>query len=559
MVNISAEEKKKYLAVFNSLVREFDNKKDIYKDVRDLIAIGTGGFDDDDEKATNVKYDKLLDSEHIEYINTLCSGLYGGLVNPSGQWFDILPSQPDLHNDYDALAYCYEIRRRLEFLFHATNFYQEFKRSCNEYPVYGYAPLLIEEDAKKIVRFTHFTCGEVYLGCDSKGEYNKLARHIDFTADQIVDAFGVDNCPRTVIEAYNQGDYETKFTVSSLICPNFYRNIKDKRNGNYKFVSLYWMAGDNNDASFLKKSGYKSNPIAVFYWDKKNDTQIYPLGIGETILGDVRELQATSYRSSKNEAYLNDPPMVIHSSLGRRPILPGSVFYTDGDPNKMATEMRRVNSYLQEIEEKKQRIKERIRKISRADVMMLFSSKDKDRMTAREVIAMTNEQTTLMGGVYLNAREALVKIFERVFDIGLRRGFFPEPPTSMMAGGLKVEFLSNLARAQKLAELGSLQDLLLYSQGIFQIAPESIDNFDTDKAFAKIVDTLALDTTLRRNPAQVQRIRQERAQQQQQQAAIEQQTEMAKAAKEASKAEIAPNNVLGQLLGQQEQENSLGM
>lgn len=553
MIKITTEEKKKYLSIFNSLEREFDKKKSIYKDIRDIIAIGTGFFDDDDEYSLNVKHEKLLDSEHIEYMNTLCSGLYGGLVNPSGQWFDILPTNPELHEDYDVLAYCYELRRRFEFLFHSTNFYQEFKRSCNEYPIYGYAPLLTEEDTEKVVRFTHFTCGEVFIGCDSFGNYNKLARHINFSSDQLVDAFGYDNLPKSAKQAYDSGDYETKFEVNSLICPNIFRNIKSGKNNNFKFVSLYWIAGDDNDVIFLKKSGYRQNPIAVFTWEKSNSLQVYPLGIGEAVLGDVRELQATSYRGSKNEAYLNDPAMVLHSSLGRKPILPGSVFYTDGDPQKMATEIRRVNSYLEEIENKKQRIKERIRKISRADIMMLFSSKDKDRMTAREVIAMTNEQTTLMGGVYLNARDALVKIFERVFSIGLRRGFFPKPPEAMGSGGLKVEFLSNLARAQKLAELGSLQDLLLYSQGIFQIAPEAIDNLDADRAFAKIVDTLAIDTTIRRNPIEVQRIRQQRSQQQQQQATLEQQSELAKAAKDASKAEVSQDNLLGQLMNQNEQ------
>lgn len=544
---VTEEEKKKYLAIFNSLNREFDIKKSIYKNVRDLIAIGTGSFDDDDETSKNVDNQKLLDSEHIEYTNILCSGLYGGLVNPTGQWFDILPSDPNLHDDYQALAYCYEIRKRLEFLFHSTNFYQQFRRTCNEYPIYGFAPLLIEEDSKKIVRFTHFTCGSAYIGCNKRGNYNKIARKIDLTSDQMVDYFGFDILPIQIKNAYEKGDYETKFTVYSLICPNIFRNIKNHKNNNFQFISIYWTSGENSDVIFLKKSGYRKNPLSVFTWEKSDDTQIYPLGVGESVLGDVRELQATSYRGSKNEAYLNDPPMVMHSSLGRKPMLPGSVFYTDGDPQKMATEIRRVNSYLEEIENKKQRIKERIRKITRADIMMLFSSKDKDRMTAREVIAITNEQVTLMGGVYLGARDALIKIFERIFDIGLRRDFFPEPPESMMTGGIKVDFLSNLARAQKLSELSSLQDLLLYSQGIFQIAPEAIDNFDTDKAFEKIVNTLALDTKIRRNPMEVQKMRQERAQQQQQQAAMQQQTEMAKAAKDASKAEISPNNLLGQI------------
>ena len=106
---LSREEKGKYLSIYKSLEHQFDLKKDRFKDIRQLIAIGTGAFTDDDENASDVDYTQLLDSQHLSYIRTLCSGLYGGLVNPAGQWFETLPSDPELHNDYECLAYCYEV------------------------------------------------------------------------------------------------------------------------------------------------------------------------------------------------------------------------------------------------------------------------------------------------------------------------------------------------------------------------------------------------------------------------------------------------------------------
>lgn len=547
---LTREEKGKYLSIYSSLEKNFDIKKDLFKDIRKLIAVGTGAFNDDDEYSSNVDYSELLDSQHIGYIRTLCSGLYGGLVNPAGQWFETLPSDPSLHNDYECLAYCYDVRKRFEFLFHTSNFYKEFKMTCDEYPVYGFAPLMIEEDPDRVVNFTHFTCGEAYLGCDFHGVYNKIARPLKMFADQMVESFGYDNLPMLVKRAYDNGDFETKFEVFNLICPNYYRNLDNHKNTNFKFVSLYWTIDDDNGKKFLKKSGYRDNPLSVFTWQKKHDAQIYPAGMGEYLLGDVRELQATSYRSSQNEAYLNNPAMVMHSSLGRKPILPGSTFYTDGDPSKMAAEIRRVNSYLQEIEDKKLKIKERIRELSMADVMMLFASKDKNRMTAREVIAILNEQTNLLGGIYLNAKDALTRIFERCFAIGLRKGFFKEPPEVMQQAGIKVEFLNQMARAQKAAELGSLQDLFTYAVPLFQVKPDAIDNLDGDKAFDMIVKSLAIDSTIQKNPVLVQQMREERAMQQQQMAQAQQMEQMAKAAKSASGAEIKPNNLLGALAGE---------
>lgn len=546
---LSREEKGKYLSIYKSLEEQFDKKKDRFKDIRQLIAIGTGAFTDDDDNSSDVDYTQLLDSQHLSYIRTLCSGLYGGLVNPAGQWFETLPSDPALHNDYECMAYCYDVRKRFEFLFHTSNFYKEFKMTCDEYPVYGFSPLLIEEDHDRVVSFTHFTCGEVFLGCDAHGVYNKMAHPIKMFADQMVDVFGFKNLPTRIQNAYEKGNFDTKFDVYNLICPNYYRNLDNKKNTNFKFISLYWTVDEGENKWFLRKTGYRDNPLAVFTWQKKNDAQIYPLGIGESILGDIRELQATSYRGSQNEAFLNNPAMVIHSSLGRKPILPGATFYTDGDPSKMMSEVRKVNSYLEEIENKKIRIKERIRELSMADVMMLFASKDKDRMTAREVIAILNEQTNLLGGIYLNAKDALTRIFERCFAIGLRKGFFAQPPQAMQRAGIKVEFLNQMARAQKAAELGSLQDLFTYATPLFQIKPDAIDNLDGDKAFDMIVKSLAIDTTIQKNPVLVQQLRDERAQQQQQAAEMAQMEQMSKAAKQAAGAKIEPDNLLGAMAG----------
>ena len=95
MIIITPEEAQKYTSIFKSLESEFEKRQDRFKDIRDLIAVGTGSFKselDEDDVDHDIDYGKLLDSEHLEYFETLCSGLYGGLVNPSGEWFDVIPN-----------------------------------------------------------------------------------------------------------------------------------------------------------------------------------------------------------------------------------------------------------------------------------------------------------------------------------------------------------------------------------------------------------------------------------------------------------------------------------
>ena len=556
MINITPEEKQKYYSIFKSLEDEFEKREDRFHDIRDLIAVGTGAFKielDDTDIDTDIDYGKLLDGEHLEYFETLTSGLYGGLVNPSGEWFDVVPRSAYLFDDVDVMDYCYGVKKAFELLFHATNFYKEFKMTCNEYPIYGFAPLMIEEDKEKLVKFTHFTCGEAYLGCDFDGEYNQLAREIRLTPDQMVNYFGYDNCTLSVQKAFEERQFDKKFTVFHLICPNYNTKSNSRLNSNMPYVDLYWTQDGEknfNNMHVLRKSGYKENPLSVFFWTKKNKKQVYPLGIGGRCLGDVKELQNTSYNGSVNEAFLMNPAMALHTYLQRQPILPGSTFYTDQDPTKVATEIRRVQSYIEEIEKKKELIKNRIRKLTMADIMLLFATKDKDRMTAREVIAIINEQAALLGGIYLNAKDSLTQVFKRVFAIGLRKGYFPMPPDTLAGDGINVEFTSNIAKVQRMTELQGISDLALYTGQYAQMKPEILDNLDEDKVFAELVNKLSVNTKVRKHPRLVQQIREQRAQQQQAAAQAEQMETMAKAAKQASGATLSQDNLLGAIAQQ---------
>ena len=557
MTTLTPEEKQKYLSIFKSLESEFEKRVDRFKDIRDYIAVGTGAFKeelDDDTDDKDIDYAKLLDSEHLEYFETLTSGLYGGLVNPSGEWFDVVPSNAYLFDDIDVMDYCYYVKRAFQLLLHATDFYKEFRMTCTEFPEYGFAPLMIEEDDKKLVKFTHFTCGEAYLGCDFDGVYNQLAREIRLTPDQLVTEFGYDNCTLSIQKAFDERQFDTKFTVYHLICPNYARKYDNNRNINMPFVDLYWTNESEykfNEIHILRKSGFRENPLAVFFWLKKNKKQIYPLGIGGRVLGDVKELQSTSFNGSVNEAFLMNPALALHTSLSRKPILPGATFYTEQDPSKVAAEIRRVDSHIEEIENKKKLIKDRIRKNSMADIMMLFAAKDKDRMTAREVIAIINEQAALLGGIYLNAKDSLTQVFKRCFAIGLRKGYFPKPPDVLAGNGINVEFTSNIAKVQRMTELQGLSDLALYTGQYAQMKPEILDNMDEDKVYEELVNKLSVNTKVRKHPRVVQQIREQRAQAQAAQAQAEQAVNLSKAAKQASGATLSEDNLLGAMAKQQ--------
>ena len=68
-----------YDRIFCGLKKTFDDKESTYKDIRELLAPGTGLFPgergESDLENQKVNYTKLLDSEPITFLDTTVAGL----------------------------------------------------------------------------------------------------------------------------------------------------------------------------------------------------------------------------------------------------------------------------------------------------------------------------------------------------------------------------------------------------------------------------------------------------------------------------------------------------
>lgn len=529
-----------YKRIFCILKQNYQDKDSIYRDIRDLLAPGTGVFDsDDDFENKRINYTRLMDSEPTTFLDTTVAGLYGGLINPASRWFDLTVDKSS--KQYKEMGF-YEIaqltdgiKEFLYYLFNKTNFYTAMRGVINEWVRYGIGCMLIEERDWDLMFFNPLTVGEYYLGIGADGEYTKLARCFKMKADQMIQQFGKNVVPNSVLEAYDSGRLDQDFEVKHLICPNLKDGLVPSR---FRFVDLYWMdnCGCCEGPHYLRKSGFVSNPIVVFSWERKNTRMVYPIGIGEKMLGDVRELQQTVKYLNIHKAFLASPALAMHTSMGKKPVLPGSVFYTDQDPSKVASEIYRVNSYVAELEDSRMRLLDKIRKMSYAEILLLFAQRDKGEMTAREVTALTNEQMMLLAPVFLQAKSGLESIFKRVMDILVRRGLLAQINPNFDTSVLKVEYLSSIAKAQRMAEVGSIQDLIAYISALGQIKPGALDFINEDAIVIDIAERLGNASKIN-SEERVAELRQQQAEAQQAQMQLEAQAQQAKIAKDQAKAQ----------------------
>ena len=529
-----------YKRVFTALQQTYNDKESIYRDIRDLLAPGTGVFTGDDTfENKRINYLRMLDSEPTTFLDTTVAGLYGGLINPASRWFDLtVDKSSKAYQDlgfYEVAQLTEGIREFLYYLFNKTNFYTAMRGVINEWVRYGIGCMIVEERDWDLMFFNPLTVGEYYLGIDADGKYTKLARCFKMNADQIIQNFGEDKAPARVIEAYRDGRIDQMFEVHHLISPNLKEGLVPSH---FKFVDLYWMddCGCCEGPHYLRKSGFMSNPIVVFAWERKNTRMVYPIGIGEKMLGDVRELQSTVKALNIHKSYLAKPALALHSSLGKKPVLPGAVFYTEQDPSKVASEIYRVNSYIGELEDSRARLLDKIRKMSYAEILLLFAQRDKGQMTAREVTALTNEQMMLLAPVFLQAKSGLEAIFNRVLDICTRRGLLKQMAPNFDIKTLKIEFLSSIAKSQRMAEVGSIQDLISYIGALGQIKPGALDFINEDAIVIDLADRLGNASKIN-SEERVAELRQQQAEAQQAATELETRAQQAKIAKDEAKAQ----------------------
>ena len=149
------------------------------------------------------------------------------------------------------------------------------------------------------------------------------------------------------------------------------------------------------------------------------------------------------------------------------------------------------------------------------DVFLAFNNITKE-MNNPEVMERINEKMTLLGpavGRYLS--EVLNPIIQRTIGILFRRGKLPEPPEELLMNpGYEIDFIGSLAQAQRRSELNTLTTGLTMMGQMAQFAPEVLDKVSADKVVDQVWAITGAPLHVLRDDAEIQKIREGRAQQQ---------------------------------------------
>lgn len=521
----------------------------------------TGGIPTPNNMTRGLPLNTYIKDPTATFAVRICSaGLMSGLASVSRQWFKVVPTMRDMDIDQEGRAWLDEVESRTYNVLAGSNFYNSFAQECEDLVVFGSAPCVIYEDEQDVIRCYNPAVGEYYLATGATLRIDGLYREFVMTISQIVDFFGVKNCPDDIQQlwAAKGSSMDTERIIAHSIEPNFDVRGCPKLPGNFTWREVYWVFGSGSKVA-LSQRGFVDQPFTAARWaTQSNDA--YGRSPGMDVLPDNIQLQVMTVRLSEAIEKQVRPPLLADVNLKNQPssILPGQVTYVpDLGPGKGMRSIYDVNPDINGLSGLIMQIQQRIKVGFFNDLFLMLEQAGTGQMTAYEVAQKVQEKLQVLGPVIENIiTESLKPKLKRIFGIMTRKGMLPPMPDSLKNMSLDIEFISMLSLAQKASITGGLERIAALIGNLTAVYPDIRYILDTDTYIREFNDLLANPEKILRGPEEVAKMvqaEQEQQQRQQQQEAIERGAQTAKVGADAASTLAGINQgggaaALGQIL-----------
>ena len=521
------------------------------------------------------KNQKIIDSTGTVSARTLSAGMMSGITSPARPWFRLQTSDVKLNTIGAVKEWLHEVTVLMRDIMIKSNLYRTLPLIYKDIGTFGTAAMLVEEDFENVLHTMSFPVGSYYMANDRKLRVRVFMREFRWTIRQVVEEYGTlnekgkllekenPNISAQVISLYNEHKLDSWVEIIHVIMPNRDMDTNRLESRFKKFASITYETGRSTGGSyssdssdnrrFLRRAGMDVFPILAVRWEVAGE-DIYGTDCpGMTSLGDTRQLQLGEKRGAQAIEKMINPPMVAPNSLRteRTSLLPGDVTYSDDrEGQKGFRPAHEIEFRIDEHEKKQAQIRGRIRRVWYEDLFLLFAESDRRQITAAEIAAKQSEKLLALGPVLeqLNT-DLLDPLIDLVFDYMDRQGILPEIPQELEGIDLKVEYISIMAQAQKLAGVNAIERFAGFVGGIAaQIGPEAVDKVNIDKLIDTHGEITSVPPGIVRTDEEVEEIRDQRQKAQADQVRAQGAKDVARAAKDFSETDVDKDSALRRIL-----------
>jgi hypothetical protein len=524
------------------------------------------GFITENDYQKGIRKDgAILDNTATLDGETCAGGIMTVCTDPDREWIKLGPPA-GVEIDRPGQMFFDDLTKNLRFVQDETNFYESLNQYYEDLTFFGTGVVIDYEDWENIFVCRNPCAGEFCLASGADNEDQSLFVEERRTVAQIVEMFGLENCPDTIKGAWalKGGSLEQEYVVGHAIEPNF--AISDDNGsslgqlpGQFTWREVYWIVGKAGTAP-LSIAGFKEKPFAASQWHRVSNDP-YGHGPGSTTLGDSIELQILTARQAELVEKVVRPPMTAPVSLKNEPhsIKPDQTTYYDavtGAPQFKP--IFEVNPQaLSAITAAIEAVQGRIHRGMHADLFRMIQELSERQtgndVTATQIDALREERLMQLGPVIGRVyRYGIRPRINRQLAIMRRRGLWPRIPQSLRAVPLQVEFISMLTLAQRAGAVGSIERTFSFGQAIYAEFPESKDVLDPDEAMREVASLRGAPSRIVRAATDVKKIRAARLKAQQTAQAGQTALAAVQGAKTLGDTSMSRDNALGAMVqGQQ--------
>lgn len=476
----------------------------------------------------------LFDGTSVHSNELLSSALHGMLTNPTTMFFGLTTGDTEMDKNDSIRKWfekCVEITHNV---LNNSNFQTEIHEVYTDLGGFGTAVMMIEEDDETVVRFRSAPIYQVYIAESNKGLVDTVFRLIKYTARQIAQEFGEDKLTAEMKQKMTT-DPDQEYEIVHGVFPrtdDFTDFRFSKKHAKRKpWASFYVLVSGK---VVLSESGFEEFPYVVPRWTKLSG-EVYGRSPGMKAMPDIKMLNEMAKTVIRAAQLTVAPPMMITDDgmFRRVKVKPGALNYVrPGSEIKPLFTGADLRSGFEVMAEARNRVRE-------AFFIDQLQLNEGPQMTATEVVQRSEEKLRLLGPILGRQQfELLRPTVERIFNILLRQGKFPEMPEELDNTKIDVQYSSTIAKAQRGAELDSFNRWFGFIAPLMQLNMNVLDNIDTDNAVRETALALGVKQTMLRDIKDVDSVRQERAQQMQQQMQMQEQQQGAQVAKDVSQAQL---------------------
>jgi hypothetical protein len=469
----------------------------------------------------------IVDPTGSHAMRVCASGLKEGLTSPSRPWFRIEADEPGFVPDKPAQLWFDAVEALVYGVMAKSNFYDSLTQVFEDLTVFGTSVMLVYEDDKDVIR-CHVPCaGEYYLGASNTNRIESFYRKFVMTISQIVQMFGLENCPGAVQEMWRTkaASLDVEYIVAHSIEPNFAildgagRELKPMAAAHFPFREVYWVFGNSTERPLSVRGFYEEPFISPRWAITSNDP--YGRSPGMDTLPDIMQLQLESKRKAEAIEKHVRPPLLASVDMKNEPssALPGHVTYVANlGPQAGMRPLYEVNPQLQWMIADIKEIQERIKNGFFNNIFLLHADTTKEQ-TAYEVQKRDQEKMAVLGPVIDRFQnEGASPAIKRIFGILARRKLLPPIPDSLKGINFSIKYISMLSMAQKAAATVAIERVLGTAGNLMAADPEIMDNLDLDETIREYGDLVGVPHKMFRDRQAADQKRQQRRQQQQQMA-----------------------------------------